>query len=149
MTLPFARRRAALALVALLTIGTIGAACGDDGGSASGGTTTVAPVAPEDVKVPLEAVIAGLPALSAGGSAAAAAAAEGDFEGALAAYDALHEGWEGIEGTLKDTDPDAYEAIETAQGLMKDGAENENADRVANGAADQAAAIDAFIADHG
>lgn len=146
MTLPSARRRAALALVALLTLGTLGAACGDDGGSASGGTTTVAP---EDVKVPLEAVIAGLPGISAGGSAAAAAAAEGDFEGALAAYDALHEGWEGIEGTLKDTDPDAYEAIETAQGLMRDGAENENADRVASGAADQASTIDAFIADHG
>lgn len=146
MTLPSTRRRAALALVALLTFGSIAAACGDDGWSASGGTTTVAP---EDVKVPLEAVIAGLPALSAGGRAATAAAAEGDFEGALAAYDALHEGWEGIEGTLKDTDPDAYEAIETAQGLMRDGVENENADRVANGAADQAATIDAFIADHG
>jgi hypothetical protein len=145
MTTSTGHRRTALAFTALLSLGTIGAACGDDGGS-SGGTTTVAP---EDVKVPLEEVIAGLPAISAGGAAAAEAAAEGDFEGALAAYDALHEDWEGIEGTLKDTDPDAYETIETAQGLMRDGAENGIAERVADGAADQAAAIDGFIADHG
>ena len=37
--------------------------------------------------------------------------------------------WEEIEGTIKDTDRDLYERIETAQGLIKDGAENENAER--------------------
>ena len=47
---------------------------------------------------------------------------------------------------MKDTDDDTYEAIETAQGLIKDGAENENAERVRQGADDQAEAIDAFIA---
>ena len=43
-----------------------------------------------------------------------------------------------IEGTIKDTDPDIYERIETAQGLIKDGAENDNAERIQQGADDQA-----------
>lgn len=134
------RRAVAIASVALL--GMLGAACGDDADDGAGATT----LSPEDIKVPLADVVAGLPALESGGAAAATAAAAGDFQAAIDAYDALHELWEGIEGTLKDTDPDAYEAIETAQGLMRDGAENENAERVADGAADQAAAIQAFIA---
>ena len=36
--------------------------------------------------------------------------------------------------------------IETAQSLIKDGGENENAERVATGVADQADAIASFIA---
>ncbi len=138
------RRAVAIASVALL--GMLGAACGDDADDGAGATTTSTTLSPEDVKVPLADVVAGLPALESGGADAATAAAAGDFQAAIDAYDALHELWEGIEGTLKDTDPDAYEAIETAQGLMRDGAENENAGRVADGAADQAAAIQAFIA---
>ena len=141
---PTAPLRRSVALVALALLSTLTVACGDDSGSVA--TTTT--VAPEDIKVPLEDVVAGLPAVAAGGVAAATAAAEGDFQAALDAYDDLHEAWTGVEGTLKDTDPDAYEAIETAQGLMRDGAENENADRVADGAADQSTAIDAFIAEN-
>lgn len=140
---PTATPRRAVAIASVALLGMLGAACGDDTDDGSGATTTLSP---EDIKVPLADVVAGLPALESGGAAAATAAAAGDFQAAIDAYDALHERWEGIEGTLKDTDPDAYEAIETAQGLMRDGAENENAERVADGAADQAAAIQAFIA---
>ena len=61
-------------------------------------------------------------------------------------FDELHEVWEGVEGTVKSTDSDIYERIETAQGLIKDGAETKKADRVATGAADQAAAVQDFIA---
>lgn len=139
---PTATPRRAVAIASVALLGMLGAACGDDADDGAGATT----LSPEDIKVPLADVVAGLPALESGGADAATAAAAGDFQAAIDAYDALHELWEGIEGTLKDTDPDAYEAIETAQGLMRDGAENENAERVADGAADQAAAIQAFIA---
>jgi hypothetical protein len=133
----------------VLAVGVGGlAACGDDDDTSSqdGTTTTAGEGSPEDVKVPLEAVLAGLPGIKQAGNTAATVAAGGDFDTALGLYDDLHKAWQGLEGTLKDTDVDAYEAIETAQGLIKDGAENENAERVAQGAAAQAEAIDAFIA---
>jgi hypothetical protein len=119
------------------------AACGSDSGGDDASDVTGSP---EDIKAPMEEVLAKLPTISAAGAAAAAAATAGDFDTASAKYDELHEVWEEAEGTIKDTDPDAYEAIETAQGLINDGAENENADRVVQGASDQAAAIDSFIA---
>jgi ABC-type glycerol-3-phosphate transport system substrate-binding protein len=145
---PARRRTAGLALVLAVGVGGL-VACGDDDEPTSSDdttTTTVGEGSPEDVKVPLEAVVAGLPGIKQAGDAAATAAGSGDFDAALDLYDDLHEAWEGVEGTLKDTDEDTYEAIETAQGLIKDGAENENAERVAEGAAAQAEAIDAFIA---
>ena len=116
-------------------------ACSDDssGDSASGET-------PEDVKAPMSEVLAKLPTMVDGGDAAKAAAADGDFDKAAKEFDELHEVWEEVEGTVKSTDPDIYERIETAQGLIKDGAETKKAARVATGAADQAAAVQDFIA---
>jgi hypothetical protein len=138
-----ARRTTALLAVLVLGLGAL-AACGDDSTS-SGDTTTTAAGTPEDHEAPIEEVLAGLPTIKEAGSAAATAAADGDFDAALAKYEEMHEVWEEVEGTIKATDLDAYEAIETAQGLIKDGAESENAERVSQGADDQAAAIDAFI----
>lgn len=146
-TAPAPRRAAGLALVLAVGVGSL-AACGDDGDTAAGTTTTGAG-SPEDVKAPMEEVLVGLPTIREAGTAAAAAAESGDFEAARASYGALHEVWEEVEGTVKDTDLDAYEAIETAQGLIKDGAESENAERVTRGATDQAAAVDAFLAANG
>lgn len=143
------RRATGLALAVTLGFGTL-AACSDDEDSTSeASTTTVGEGSPEDHKASMEDVLAGLPDIKAAGEAAAAAAADGDFDTALSEYDKLHEVWEEVEGTIKDTDRDAYEAIETAQGLIKDGAENENADRVSQGADDQGAAIDAFVEANG
>ena len=101
---------------------------------------------PEDIKAPMSEVVAKLPTMVDGGDAAKAAAADGDFDKAAKEFDELHEVWEEVEGTVKSTDPDIYERIETAQGLIKDGAETKKADRVATGAADQAAAVQDFIA---
>jgi hypothetical protein len=143
------RRAAGLALVVTLGFGTLAACSDDDAGSSERTTTTAGAGSPEDHKASMEDVLAGLPDIKAAGEAAAAAAADGDFDTALSEYDDLHEVWEEVEGTIKDTDLDAYEAIETAQGLIKDGAENENADRVSQGADDQGAAIDAFVEANG
>jgi hypothetical protein len=140
---PSTRRAAAFAAVALLSVTGL-AACGDDDDKGSDDTSDE--VTPEDVKVPMSEVLAGLPTMVAHGTAAASAAATGDYTTALDEYEELHEVWEGIEGTIKDTDADVYERIETAQGLIKDGAENDNAERIQQGAEDQAAAAAEFTA---
>jgi hypothetical protein len=141
-TLP-ARRTAALLAVLALPVGAL-VACGDDGSSAD--TTTTAAGAPEGHQAPMEEVLASLPTIKEAGAAAATAAADGDFDAALAKYEEMHGVWQDVEGTIKATDLDTYEAIETAQGLIKDGGEAQNAERVSQGADDQAAAIDSFIA---
>lgn len=133
-----------IALVAALGIGSLLTACGSD---ATDGTsdTTEGTGTPEDVKLPIDEVLAKLPDILTRGDAAAAAADEGDFDVVLAEFDELHEVWEDVEGAILDADADVYEAIETAQGLIKDGGETENAERVALGVADQADAIGIFV----
>jgi hypothetical protein len=143
---PTARRALALSAVALIGLGSL-AACGDD--SDDKADDTAEEMAPEDIKVSMAEVLAGLPQVVEHGDAAASAAATGDYTKALSEYEELHEIWEGIEGTVKDTDRDAYEAMETAQGLIKDGAQNDNAERIQQGADDQREAVDAFVAAHG
>lgn len=138
------RRAVAIAAVALFTVVGV-AACGDDSGSDKAGDKSSG----EYEKVPMSEVLAGLPVMVGHGRAAASAAAQGDYTTALAEYDELHEIWEEIEGTVKDTDRDIYERIETAQGLIKDGAENDNAERIEQGADDQAEAADEFAAANG
>jgi hypothetical protein len=137
-------RRASALATAVVLLGLGVAACGSDDDSSDSTSTTVSP---EDVKAPMEEVLAGLPAVVTAAEEAATAAADDDFDAASAAYDEAHETWESVEGTIKDTDPDAYEAIETGLGLIADGAENEDAERVAQGAEDLGTAVESFIAD--
>jgi hypothetical protein len=130
-----------VAIVACIIAGAVFVtACGDDDSPSESSVTT-----PEDVKAPMSEVLAKLPGMVDLGNAAKSAAAGGDFTKAAEDYEELHEIWEAVEGTVKDTDPDIYEQIETAQGLIKDGAENENATRVSTGAADQADAVQKFV----
>jgi outer membrane murein-binding lipoprotein Lpp len=144
MTTSTPRRTPRLLVAAVVLVSGLLAACGSDDDDATGATDTT--TASGYVEIPIEEVLAGLPAIVAAGEAADEAAQAGDFDAVLAEYEELHEVWEEVEGTIKATDRDHYEAIETAQSLIKDGGENEDADRVATGVADQAAAIDSFIA---
>lgn len=146
--LPRSRPARNLGLAAVLVLGLASAACGDDDDDSAQSPTTAA-TTPEDVKAPMEEVLGQLPVMVDHGDEAAAAAADGDFEAAAQQYDELHEIWEAIEGTIKDTDADIYERIETAQGLILDGAENENAERVQQGADDEREAVEAFVAANG
>jgi len=125
----------------LLATVTFVAAC-DDGSS---GTARSTHTTPEEVKAPMAEVLTKLPAMAKEGNEAKTAAAGADFATAASKFDGLHEIWEAVEGTVKAKDADIYERIETAQGLIKDGAENKNASRVATGAADQATAVRQFI----
>ena len=134
-------RSVALA-AALMSIAGVSAGCAP--GSDETVESTVATPAPESVTVPMVDALAGLAAVDEAGAAAVAAATAGDYDAALVAYDQMHGEWEKVEGTVKDTDPGAYEAIETAQGLMRDGIESDNADRVGQGGRDQNDAITSF-----
>ena len=138
------RRATGLVLAGLLGLSSLLAACGDDDEPSSSSDST-AGTSPEDVKVPMAEVLAGMPDLLTEATAAGAAAVEGDFDAVLERYEALHDVWVAIEGTVKDTDLDLYEAIETAQSLIKDGGESEDAERVATGVSDQADAVGSFI----
>ncbi len=142
--MPTIRRAAALATVAVLPLAAL-AACGGDDSSASEDSSSTT-LSPESVTVPMSQVVTELPKIADQGDEAAAAAADGDFDKATDVYDDMHEAWEEVEGTVKNTDPDAYEAIETAQGLIADGADTKKSDRVQTGADDQREAIDAFVA---
>jgi iron uptake system EfeUOB component EfeO/EfeM len=98
---------AGLALVSLISL----SACGDDDDDAS---TTVAAasdesLAPEDIKVAPAVVTAGLTKLPA--TIASAIASIGTPE-AEAKVEAIEAEWASFEGTVRDTDPDIYLAIE-------------------------------------
>ena len=63
---PTTPRRRAIAIAAVVLVGMFGAACSDDAGDTAGEAPTT--LAPEDVKVPVADVVAGLPAVAAGGA---------------------------------------------------------------------------------
>ena len=140
------RRFTGLALAGALGATSLLAACGDDDDASS---DTTAATAPEDVQAPMDEVLTGLDQMLGYADEAEAAAAEGDFDKVLTEYDELHEVWEDVEGTVKATDRDLYEEIETAQGLIKDGGESEDAERVATGVADQKTAVTTFVEANG
>lgn len=141
------RRTATVGAAAALVLGALLGACGSDAETGADTTTTTAGSGYEEI--PMAQVLTQIPTMLAAGESAQAAAEADDFDQVLADYEELHEVWEAVEGTIKATDRDLYEAIETAQSLIKDGGENEDADRVDKGARDQASALDRFVKENG
>jgi hypothetical protein len=138
-------RRALLVItLAALGVGVLGA-CGSDDSSSSATTTSPRP---EDVRASMADVLVGLPKMVVLGNKAASEAQVGAFDEADAETGRIEDVWKTVEGTVKATDVDTYERIETAQGLIKDGAQAHNAERVQQGAQDQSDAVDAFVAAH-
>ena len=117
-------------------------------GAAATTTAPGAAVRPEDVIAPIAEVRLKLPALITLGNQARDHAAAGDWDGAAATFDDLENLWFEVEGAVGDADRDIYERAETAQGLINDGIDAEKPDRVATGATDQAAAVQAFLDAH-
>lgn len=137
------RRALAVGTLASLLVGP--AACGGD----DEGSDTSTTLAPEYVKVPMSEVLAGIPQLVAHADAASSAAATGDYTTAQAEFAQLLDVWFTIEGTIKETDPEMYRRFETAQSLINNGAETDNAERIQIGADDQEAVADEFVAAYG
>jgi hypothetical protein len=93
-------------------------------------------------------VLAALPVMVEHGEQAASFAATGDYTAALAEHEELRALWEGIEGTVEETDRDVHERIEAAQRLIEEGAENDDDERIRQGADQQEIAAAEFIAAH-
>lgn len=107
-----------LAIVAL--IGIIGlASCGDDAKNSATSAATAAggTVAPEDIKVDPAVVSAGFTKLPATIASAIAAIGTPD---AAAKVATIEEQWVTFEGTVRDTDPDIYLAIEDQLDPLQD-----------------------------
>ena len=107
-----ATRRFSHVLAGLALVGLVGlASCGDDATSSatSAAASTGGTVAPEDIKVAPAVVRAGLTKLPATIASAIAAIGTPD---AAAKLGAIEEQWATFEGTVRDTDPDIYLAIE-------------------------------------
>jgi exosome complex RNA-binding protein Csl4 len=86
------------------------ASCGDDDKSSSTAATAAdGTAAPEDINVDPAVVTAGLTKMPATIASAIAAIGTPD---AQAKVDAIEEQWATFEGTVRDTDPDIYLAIE-------------------------------------
>jgi hypothetical protein len=107
--LPIHAFRVCLAGFAMVSLGAL-SACGDDDSA----TGTVAAesdgsLAPEDIKVAPAVVTAGLTKLPATIASAIAAIGTPDAEAKL---DAIEAEWASFEGTVRETDPDIYLAIE-------------------------------------
>ena len=98
-------------LAGLALVGFVGlASCGDDDkSSATTNTAAGGTIAPEDIKVDPAVVTAGLTKLPATIASAIAAIGTPDAE---AKVDAIEQQWATFEGTVRDTDPDIYLAIE-------------------------------------
>ena len=69
----------------------------------------------------------------------------GRLEKAENAFESLQSVWFEVEGTVGDKSRSLYERIETAQGLISDGVQVKNVDRVVTGSSNQAAAIQEFM----
>ena len=111
----FSHGVAGLALAGLIGL----ASCGSDAQSSatSAARAATATVAPEDIKVGPAVVTAGLTKLPA--TIASAIAAIGTPDGA-AKLAAIEEQWVTFEGTVRDTDPDIYLAIEDQLNPVQD-----------------------------
>ena len=112
-------RRISRGLVGLALVGFGGlASCGDDDKSSSTASTAAGgTLAPEDVKVAPAVVTAGLTKLPATIASAIAAIGTPNAE---AKVDAIEEEWATFEGTVRDTDPDIYLAIEDQLDPVRD-----------------------------
>jgi iron uptake system EfeUOB component EfeO/EfeM len=100
------RRVAALAMTGIVGL----SACGsDDAASNSTDAASQESVTPEDIKVDPAVVTAGFTKMPATIASAIAAIGTPDAEAKL---DAVEAEWASFEGTVRDTDPDLYLAIE-------------------------------------
>ena len=133
-------------LLALLTLATFAAACGDDDdgdATATGDSTKV--TAPEDVKAPADEVAAGLEEMDQLAKDVVTALEDDDTDKASELYDEAHEVWEDVEGTVKDNDEDAYIAFEDALSSLETAAADGDVDKASAASVDISAAVSTYL----
>lgn len=129
--------RGSLVVMALLLVG---AACSDGGEDAAS-----SPV-PEDVRASAAEVAEGLQAIQTTSDGIAAALAIGDQTAAQALVDQIEPAWQGIEGTLKANDEDAYITFEDTFALLETAVEDGDDQLAQQGADAVSEAVSAYLA---
>ena len=133
--------------VACASLTVLVSACGDDSGSSSSATTAASAddtVAPEDVIVPNAQVTAGLNQIITDMHSLADGVAGGTATDAQ--FEQVHEGWEAIEGTIKQNNPEAYLGLEDALAAMQKAIKDKDAAAAKAAASDFEADATAYIA---
>jgi hypothetical protein len=142
------RTRSLSLLIALLALVGLAAACGDDDDGTVAGDDDTETTAPEDVKAPDAEVATGLGELQDLADEVVAAVQADDTDKATAEYEEAHEVWEGIEGTIKDNDEDAYIAFEDALASLESAAADGDLDKATAAAEDIKTAAAAYLEAH-
>jgi hypothetical protein len=136
-------------LVAGAALSAVVSACGDDSGSGSSGadpTESSGGTSPEDVIAPDSAVTAGLNQSITDLHALADGVANGTATDAQ--FEEVHEGWESIEGTVKQNNPEAYLGLEDALAAMQKAIGDKDAAAAKQAASDFEADATAYLAEH-
>lgn len=137
-------RVAPVVLAAALTLGSI-TACGSDARTATSAGSSASSSADPHTKISSDAAVAvGLRKMLT--QAEEVVDAGSDKAKAEAAGDELHETWEGVEGTVKQKEPDAYAQIEEDLSLLRD-VDKDTATKD-SAAHDLASTVDAYLAKH-
>ena len=142
-------RRLVAVGVACAALSVLVSACGDDSGSSSSATTAASTdetAAPEDVIAPDAEVTAGLNQAIADMHSLADGVASGTATDAQ--FEEVHEGWEAIEGTIKQNDVDGYLALEDALAAMQTAVTDKDAAAAKTAADNFETAANPYLAKH-
>ncbi len=142
-------RRLVAVVVACAALSVLVSACGDDSGSSSSATTAASADetgAPEDVIAPDAEVTAGLNQAITDMHALADGVANGTATDAQ--FEEVHQGWEAIEGTIKQNNPEAYLGLEDALAAMQKAIKDKDATAAKSAASDFEADATAYLAEH-
>ena len=142
-------RRLLAVLLAGAALSVFVSACGDDSGSSSSATTAASSDdtgEPEDVVVPDATVTAGLKQSITDMNTLADGVADGTATDDQ--FEAVHEGWESYEGTVKQNNPEAYLGLEDALAAMQKAIKDKDAAAAKQAAADFEADATAYLAEH-
>jgi hypothetical protein len=133
--------------VGLLALGlVIGAGCSSSSDSSSDSKASSSTTrAPEDILVSDAKVASGLASLQ-GLVISASSNAKTNWNAAKKVAEEAHEQWEKIEGRIKKNDTDAYLQFEDALSDLNVGADDQDAEKVANGALGVNAAVKVYLA---
>ena len=140
-------RRLLAVLVAGASLAVFVSACGDDSGSSSADSTESASgTSPEDVIVPDATVTAGLNQTIKAMHDLADGVANGTATDDQ--FEAMHEGWESYEGTVKKNNPEAYLGLEDALAAMQKAISDKDAAAAKQAATDFENDATAYLAEH-
>ena len=139
-------RRLVTALLAVLALAGVLAACGDDDDSSAGSSTTT--TAPEEARASDAEVATGLATIKQLATDIASAMTANDTAKASDLVDQIEPTWAKIEGTIKENDEDTYLAFEDAFAAIGLAVKNDDAAKTNSEASTIATTADKYLQAH-